>query len=431
MDMKLEGKKLLLLGGIGPTADLFELAHRNGVRVGVADYNEGTRIKKMADFHHEVNAVDEAAVIELYKKEHYDGIISNFNDMLSPYVARIAEKVGAYSPYTVEQLRMSTDKQYFKETCLRYGVPVPRQYCCDTAEGIEAAQISYPVIIKPVDGSGSKGISICRDKEELKAGFRKATDMSRTGRIIIEDYIPYDEINVTYIAQDGNIQLAAIHDRYFNESQKDVVKVPDMYIYPSRYTGLYYEKYNDRVIAMLKGIGVKNGSLFMQAMVRGEEIFFYEAGMRLNGCKTYQILEVENDYNTFEHLMFYALTGSMGDRCSFDARFRKWYATWNVVGTPGMTCKDFLGREALDTYPWLIRNAQTYGPGETIPETAKGTLIQLVSRIHVYGNTKEDMLRHIERLQKLYQVKDPDGRNVLMSPHDVADLRRKLDYDLF
>ena len=168
----------------------------------------------------------------------------------------------------------------------------------------------------------------------------------------------------------------------------------------------------------------------MQAVVWGEQIYFYEAGMRLNGCKTYQILEVENGYNTFEHLMQYALTGSMGQHCQFNARFNRWYATWNVVGKPGMVCEKIIGKEIIDSYPWVIWISQRYGPGEIIPESAKGTLLQLVSRIHVLGETKEELLAHIDTLQKQYHVKDAAGQDVLMVPHDVNDIRVRLDYEL-
>lgn len=430
LDMNLQGKKLLLVGGIGPTLDLIELAHRNGVFVGVADYNKNTKVKRIADASYEVNALDVDAIVELYEKEHYDGVISNFNDMLSPYVAQIAEKVGAFSPYTVEQLKMSTDKKYFKDTCIKYGVPVPREYKIERPEDITGAQVNFPVIIKPVDGSGSKGITVCYNEEDLLVGLEKAKGASRAGDAIVEDYIPYDEINVTYIIQDGDVQLAAIHDRYFNTTQEGVVRVPDMYIYPSRYTDIYLDKYNDAVINMLKGIGLKNGSLFMQAVVKDKNVYFYEAGMRLNGCKTYQILEVENDYNTFEHLMNYALTGCMGEHCDFNPKMKKWYATWNVVGTPGAVCKEFVGQKELETYPWLIKVSGSYAEGEQIPKTAKGTLIQLVARIHVYGDTKEQLLNRIDRMQTMYHVKDNDGNEVLMPPHDIEDLREKLNYEL-
>lgn len=430
LDTKLTGKRLLLVGGIGPTSDLIELAHRNGVFVGVADYNKNTKVKQLADAAYDINALDVDAIAQLCEKEHYDGVISNFNDMLSPYVAQVAERIGAYSPYTVEQLRMSTDKKYFKETCIKYGVPVPKEYKIEKAEDIENAGVSYPVIIKPVDGSGSKGITVCYTQEDLVEGLNKAMSASRAGDVIVEDYIPYDEINVTYIVQDGDVQLAAIHDRYFNTTQDGVVRVPDLYIYPSRYTDIYLEKYNEAVINMLKGIGLKNGSLFMQAVVKDGDVYFYEAGMRLNGCKTYHILEVENDYNTFEHLMNYALTGSMGKHCDFNPKFKRWYATWNVVGTPGAVCERFVGDKELETYPWLIKIAARYAEGEQIPESAKGTLIQLVARIHLYGDTKEQLLERIERMQTMYHVKDADGNEVLMQPHDVEDLRKRLDYEL-
>ena len=66
----------------------------------------------------------------------------------------------------------------------------------------------------------------------------------------------------------------------------------------------------------------------------------------------------------------------------------------------------------------------------SIPESAKGTLIQLVARIHVYGDTKEQLLERIERLQSMYKVKDKEGQDVLMKPHDVDDLRGKMNYHL-
>ena len=425
----LSGKRLLLIGGIGACSDLITLAHRNGVFIGVADYNKDTPVKRMADAAYEINALDIDAITELCRQEHYDGIISNFSDMLSPYVTQAAERLGMPVPYTIEQLRLSTDKKYFKDTLIRYGIPVPREYPVRSEDDVDTADIDYPVIVKPVDGSGSRGISVCRDAEALKNGLRKAMEVSRSKNVIVEAFIPDDEINVTYIAQDGDIQLAAIHDRYFNTTQEGVVRVPDMYIYPSRYTGIYLEKYNQSVIRMLKDLGIRNGSLFMQACVRNNEVFFYEAGMRLNGCKTYQILELENDYNTFEHLMCYALTGSMDSHCTFDARLSKWYATWNVVGRPGAVCSRFYGLQELESYPWLIKIARRYSEGEQIPSNSKGTLIQLLARIHVFGETKEQLLERIDKMQHLFHVTDENGSEVLFAPHSVNDLRNKLDYD--
>ena len=98
----LRGKKLLLIGGLNTTADLIKLAHRNGVKIGVADYNKNTYVKGLADYAHDISVVDENSVIELFKRENYDGIITAFNEMLGPYTSRIAEKLEKPFPFTVE-----------------------------------------------------------------------------------------------------------------------------------------------------------------------------------------------------------------------------------------------------------------------------------------------------------------------------------------
>lgn len=430
LDINVCGKKLLLIGGLNNTADLINLAHRNGVLVGVADYNKNTYLKQLADFAHDISVMDEDAVVELCRNEGYDGIISAFNERLGPVVRRIGEKLGFPVPFTVEQLQMSTNKKFFKHTCLAYGVPVPQEVEISSVEDIYSKEIQYPVIIKPVDSASSIGVTPCHTPEELEAGYRNAISHSRSGDAIVEQYLPYDEVNLTYIAQDGDIQLAAIHDRYFNTTQKSATKAPDLYIYPSRYTDLIVEKFNDSIVRMLKGIGVKNGSLFIQAIVHDGKLYCYEAGMRLNGCKTYQILEYENDYNTFEHLMQFALTGSMGRHMTFNPKMKRWYATLNVLGQPGATIGEFRGVEALETYPWLIHIARRNRVGDTIPADSAGTLVQDTTRIHLYADTKEELVERLDRANELYEILDTDGNNMVLLPHDTKLVYAGLDYDL-
>ena len=426
----LRGKKLLLVGGLNNTVDLIDLAHRNGVTVGVADYNHGTLAKGLADYAFDVNAYDEDAMSRLIVEEKFDGVITAFNERLGPIVRKLADRMGMTTPFSVEQLQMSTNKKYFKHVCQKYGVPVPKEYVINGKSDIRNQEIEYPVIIKPVDCASSVGVTPCFNQEELECGYDKAVSASKSGDAIVEQYVPYDEINLTYIAQSGDIQLAAIHDRYFNTEQKSATKAPDLYIYPSRYTALILNKYNEKIIRMLKGIGVENGSLFIQAVVDGDQLYCYEAGMRLNGCKTYQILEYENDYNTFEHLMELALTGSMGEYCHFNPKFKRWYATLNVLGIPGKTIAEVRGEKALSTYPWLIHIARRDGVGHTIPANSAGTLVQDTTRIHVVADTKEELIERINKVNELFKMLDQDGNSVLLKPHDTEEVLKQLDYGL-
>ena len=426
----LNGKKLLLIGGINTTADLIGLAHRNGVTVGVADYNKNTYVKSLADYVHDISILDEDAVVKLFQEEQYDGIITAFNERLGPVTSKIAERLQVPFPFTVEQLKMSTDKKHFKQTCMKYGVPVPKEYNIESEEEIYNADISYPVIIKPVDSSSSIGVTPCHSADELAGGYKRAVTASRSGRVIVEQYLPYDEINLTYIAQDGNIQLAAIHDRYFNTEQKSTTKAPDLYIYPSRYTDLFVDKYNNLILRMLQGIGIKNGSLFIQAIIHEGQLYCYEAGIRLNGCKTYQILEYENDFNTLERLMLFALTGSMGDVVTFNPKMKRWYATLNVLGEPGATIAEYKGIKELESYPWLIHIARRDRPGDVIPPDSAGTLVQDTTRIHLCADTTEELMARIDKVNELYRILNPENMNIILKPHDTQKVLAELDYEL-
>lgn len=426
----LRGKKLLLIGGLNNTVDLIDLAHRNGVTVGIADYNKNTYAKSLADYTYDVSAYDEDALVKLCKEERFDGIITAFNERLGPVVSKLADRLGLHVPYTVEQLQMSTNKKFFKHMCRQYGVPVPQEYIIRSVEDIYSEDIDFPVIVKPVDSASSIGVTPCYSSEELEKGFKKAKKVSKSGDVIVEQFLPYDEINLTYIAQQGDIQLAAIHDRYFNTEQESATKAPDLYIYPSRYTDLILNIYNENIVTMLKGIGVKNGSLFIQAIIKGEQLYCYEAGMRLNGCKTYQILEYENDYNTFEHLMVLALTGSMGEHVKFNPKFKRWYATLNVLGRPGATIAQVRGEKALNTYPWLIHIARRDRVGHTIPADSAGTLVQDTTRIHLYADTKKELIERIDKVNELYQIMDRNGENIILKPHDTKEVYEGLNYEL-
>ncbi len=428
MDKNYIGKKVLLIGGINITSDLITLAHRNGIFIGVADYNKNTYVKSIADVAYDIDIKNVDAMVELIKKEKYDGIISNFADSIMMYVSEIADKLGMAVPYNKNQLLMSTDKQYFKDKCIEYGIVVPKEYKYDKQEDIN--NINFPVIVKPIDSSGSRGISICSIKEEFYSAYDKSLEFSKSGKVIIEDYIEGEEINITYIINKGNIKLAAIHDRYFNESQNCSVKVPDIYIYPSKYTSLFVEKYNDKVIEMLKGIGLDNGSLFMQACIKDDLIYIYEAGMRLNGCKTYQILEVENNYNTFENLMKYSITGDMGKQVEFSPKFTKWYATFNILGKPGSEVEKYIGLEEIKSYPWVINVTKQYYEGERIPNTAVGTLQQIVMRLHIYADTKEVLLERIQIIYELVDIKNKEDKSILLAPHSLDDLNKHINYNL-
>ena len=429
----LKGKRMLLLAGTNLTLEAISLAQKMGVWVAVTDYNENTPAKNISDAAFNVSTTDIDALEKLCREQHIDGVFTNWIDSMLPWGARICERMHYPYPFTLEQIDMYTDKEKFKNLCLKYGVPVPKQYCSNNNfSNAEIDKIEFPVIVKPVDSSGSRGISICENKLQLKKAIDKALHYSASKKVIVEQYIEGDEITVNYVIEDGIAMLTSVHDRYFNTEQEGVIKTPDIYIYPSKYTSLYLEKLDFLVTEMLNKTGLKNGSIFMQACVKDNKIYLYETGMRLNGCKIYQLVNAESGYNALEHLIHFSLTGHMGSPSiqeQINPRFKHWYSTISLLGKPG-TISKIEGIDELESMPEIIAVSQWHFVGETITPEMRGTLPQTIVRISLKGDTKEKLLETIKQVYNCVKVYDEQDENMLLSPHDLNDLKAHMNYDL-
>ena len=128
--------------------------------------------------------------------------------------------------------------------------------------------------------------------------------------------------------------------------------------------------------------------------------------------------------------MEFALTGSMGKKVEFNPKFKRWYATLNVLGEPGATIARYEGEKELETYPWMIHIAKRYKEGDTIPADSAGTLVQDTTRIHVVADTKEELMQRIDKVNELYKLIDPNGKNIILKPHDTNEVLKGLDYEL-
>ena len=148
----LKGKRLLILGGMRISCEIVRTARRMGVYTLVADYNtiENSPGKQIADEAVDLSVIDVDAVVNYVKNNNIDGVFVGFNDMLLPYYAEICEKAGLPCYGTKEQFDTLIAKDQYKALCRQFGVPTIPEY------SIDDENIKYPVLVKPVDSSGSR-----------------------------------------------------------------------------------------------------------------------------------------------------------------------------------------------------------------------------------------------------------------------------------
>jgi len=423
--MDIHGKKLVVLGGIQLICKLVENARARGAYVIVADYLPNSPAKALADEAWLVSTTDTDKLAGLCLENHVDGVIAGYDDFNIINAQRLSERIGRPFYANAYQISQTMDKANFKALCRASGVPSVPEYQLDEDLSRECLDsIRYPVIIKPVDRSGSIGISICHNEAELIEAHRKACGSSRSGRVILEKYMVGDEVGVFYTFQDGQIFCAAMHDRLLQQKNNNEVRISEAYIYPSKYAEIYMEKENETVIRMFRSLGITNGTLFLQGCVEDGTVYFYEAGFRLNGSYPYQLISHVSGFNPMEMLVNYSLTGKEADESvasKANPVFDKACCALSILVRPG-TIGALAGLDEIAAFPETVDVNRWYSVGETIGEDFVGTQKQIVVRFNLAADDREKLADVIRRVYSVLRVDDTEGRSMMLTPFDTGRL---------
>lgn len=420
-----EGKKLLILGGVKLACDIVEQAHAMGAYVVVADYLENSPAKAVADEGVLINAVDADALVEYCLANNIDGVTTGFVDILMPVCYEVCKRIGKPYYATPKMLSMATNKIGFKETCMQYDVPVPQTYFIGKEIPTEIlSKIQYPVFVKPLDASGSRGAGVCNDQEELFAQFEEAVKFSGTDNAIIEDYIVGREFLLDYIAVDGEFRLLEMFDRYSCKDRSSAMNYANISVAPSLKLDHYLETVNDKVIAMFKGLGFTDGLIFLQGHTNGDRITFYEMGSRLGGT-FYNIEQKSLGYNSIEMIVRYALSGKMVnniDAIPHDvAKFSKPGASLNyLLKCEGKIIAKIEGRDVLDATPSVAAVIQPRNIGDVINKDS--IVDKPLFTVHYVCDNMDELKENLEKFNQSIFAYDTEGESMLMDKIHPSDL---------
>jgi biotin carboxylase len=411
----LKGKKLLILGGVSATIEVVDRCHELGIVVYVTDYLEDSPAKKVADKSFMVNATDVDAVCSLCKEENIDGIFV-ISELLLPYYAQICEKLNFPCYATAKNIEIMTHKNQFKDCCRKYGVPTIEEYC-----SIEEVK-NYPVIVKPIDSSASRGISVCYNKDELKLGIEKALSYSHSKRYIIEKYMTGDEIALYYYIQDGNPVFVGMCDRYVFKQSSDMLQLPTAYIFPSRYTQRHIAETDVKIKNMFKQIGMTNGPIFLQGFIEDGIPHIYEPGYRINGAREHVIIENITGVSSMDMLINFALIGKMADydiEEKIDPMLHGKIACIlsRLIGKGKISAIE--GLDKVKKVPTVLKTFLNNNIGNEITDTQIGNFFQIAFRTINVEDNKFDLKKTIDLIQDSVVYYDENGNSMMLDKFDT------------
>ena len=183
-------KKLLLLGGSAQQVVAIKTAKRLGCETILCDFLPDNPGQYAADKFYLVSTTDKEAVLDVARKEQVDGVLAYASDPAAPTAAYVAEKLGLPgNPYKSVEILCNKDK--FRRFLAQndFAAPAAHSYVTREEALTDRVRLNYPLIIKPVDSSGSKGATVLRTEEGLAEAIEFAFSFSRCHRIVIEDFI--------------------------------------------------------------------------------------------------------------------------------------------------------------------------------------------------------------------------------------------------
>lgn len=410
------GKKILILGGSSESLETVKNANEMGLKTIVVDPVEGSPSKAIAWKSYEADALDLEALVKISEEEQIDGVFVGLSERLLETYCRLCARIGAPCYCTLEQIAVFCDKIAFKQKCREYGIPVVNDYSVSD-------EIPYPVLVKPADSSGSKGISVCHNREELLDAIERAKSFSHSRRYLIEDYLDGDQVTVNYTVIDGTPYPSLINDRYVVKPYENLGSFGAAVVFPSKYSKLYMDTIHENMSQMLKDMGFENAPINLQAFVDGDKIRFYDPALRIGGGRAYLITEHLTGFSVQKALLRFAITGEMIDKQEEVPLSEE---DWKIQGKfsfqPNMIVNTGIigsirGMDKLKQIPGLIAAFQMRSEGEAI--TLAGTSQQTAIRLYFVSDTVDELLEAYDQAIDVIEITNNQGEDMLLPPFDL------------
>lgn len=415
MEMDFKGKRLLFIGASGHFKLLINKAKEMGIYTIAINYFPNAKGKQYADLAANVDTYDPDLVTEFAKEQKVDGIITSWNEVNLFTSAYVAEKLGVPFFATKEQLDALVTKAEFKKTCLKYDVPViPVFFMGKELTKQDVEKFEYPVIFKPTDSGGTRGMTILYDGAKVWEANRKALDASMKKEVIIEKYIKEGQLIVIDLAvQDGKSYIVSVADRSIVRTSENAVPLAVSYMYPSKYVKQVQEQLYEPIDRLLKGLNIRNGIISFEAMVSEGKIYLIETQFRFGGTHFYMPVDHFNGVDLAKMMICYALTGQydLYDlEGKMDADFESKCACQNLQADPGVIerieCEDEITK--IPGVDWYIPLKSV---GDRIPDD--GSTAQNFAKIGIYADSDRELYRIMDRIQHTLKVYDTEGKNLV------------------
>lgn len=410
--------KILILGASPLEIEIIENAKQNGLYTIVTDSNTDWNFapaKKIADEAWNISWSDIETLKNKCQEVGIKSIMAGFSEKRIDCAHKLAEILSIPFYSKNSKLDVINDKLLFKDFCENCGIKVPSSYHMGES-------VNFPIIVKPVDNAGSRGISVCYNQAQLNVAYEDALNYSNQKKVVIEDYLDGDEVVIYFLIHNSKINLLGMCDRNMEKFDKNTTQLPFLYTYPSKYLEIF-KKYNlNKFKQLIRNLNIENGMIGFQSFVKGNDIIPYDPTYRLDGSFSYHIFEKIININPLSLMINHSLTGTMGNDESISISCEKNYNNYGytyIVLLKKGKIKHIEGLEKIKERPGFVHITQQLFVGDVLEHDY--SFSQIFARILFVSKTKSEIKKNIIFIRKNLKILDEHLNSIIINDYELED----------
>lgn len=409
--------KALVLAGSCPQIVLLGLLKKRGIETVLADNNVNAVARPYADHFVKVDLLDCEAVKQVAVEQKVDFLITVCADQVLITVAKVSEELGLPCYIDYQTAVDVSDKSLMKDIFHKHGIPTSKNVFMSELDMARIADLEFPLVVKPADAYSSKGVRKVTNEEELRQFFAEAADISRSGLVIVEEYVDGAEITVDFQVVDGVAHL-------LSASNTEKVDYKDRFLaFRTRYPAAVSEATLERIRVIGQKIadafGLKNTPMLVQLLTDDKKESVLEFCARNGGGAKYLLIKRVSGFDPIDSVIRLTLgeeveVGSIGWE-------HKYFTNEFLYAYPGVF--DHLeGFEELKQAGVLDEYWQFKWRGATITNAA--TSSDRVASITIVADSFEELVEKHHKAVDSIKLMSVDGQDMLRRDllTDIRDL---------
>lgn len=389
-------KKVLIIGASILQLPAIQRAKELGYYVGVIDYDPNAIGISYADEYFNVSTIDIDGVAKTAEQFRPDGIMTLATDMPMRSIAAACERLGLRG-ISFDTAIKSTDKGEMIKAFETHGVEHPWYFILSAPEELAQVidRITFPCISKPTDNSGSRGVMLIHNEQELRQAVAYSAQNGRSGGVIVEEYMRGPEVSVEIIVLDGEPHVLNVTDKLTTGAPHFVEMGHSQ---PSRLDGDSLEKIRDLACRAVKAVGIQDGPAHVEIILTENGPKMVELGARMGGdCITTHLVPLSTGVDMIEATLRIAC----GERPDIEPKFQKGSAI-RYFDPPAGVITDISGVERAEKIEGVRQISFVKNVGDTVGDIGSST--DRVGFVIAQADTAEEAVKACEKACCVVQV---------------------------